>query len=452
MIEPYYADSMIRLFNCDVLEGLAQLPDESVHAVVTSPPYWSLRDYGVPGQLGLETTPGEYLEHMVAVFAEVRRVLRKDGVCWVNIGDSYAAGGTGGCSPKSTLHDGKGVADTEKLRQMKQETRQAPPGLKTKDLCLIPQRLSIALQADGWWVRSMIPWIKRSPMPESVTDRPTNALEYVLMLTKSARYYFDMQAVRIGFVDVRMGNPGGGGQWARDCPYPNRRIDQQSGLQRGVWNETGVHAGRAFRNSDLWFQSVDSPHGLVGIGDELVGLDVTSDPTKYAHFATYPRALVKPFVKCSTSEKGCCPNCGAGWRRVVEKGEQIACGHGDSKKYQKLGRSPSSVFRTGTASERQDNGFAPSCTCGCEEVVPATVLDLFSGSGTTLTVARDLGRRSVGIELSEPYAEMCVKYRILGAPYKPEDTPLDLREEAVPQARQLSMEEESDELLPMERR
>jgi len=320
-------------------------------------------------------------------------------------------------------------------------------GLKPKDLCLIPQRLAIALQEDGWWVRSMIPWVKRSPMPESVTDRPTNALEYILMLTKDSRYFFDMEAVRMGFADDRMGNPGGGGQWARDCPYPDRRMDQQSGLQRGIWNEDGKHTGRAFRNSDLWFASIAPPHGLVGMGDELVGLDVTSDPTKFAHFATFPRALVEPLVKCSTSEAGVCSKCGKQWTRRVEKttiGGIYKVGAKAVGHYGGQGTSTSTLGSILPHNQRAPKtntlGWTATCTCTAE-AVPATVVDPFAGSLTTLAVARDLGRRSVGIELSESYCEMGVKHRILGAPYKPESVPLALLEEPA-QTRQMRMEEE----------
>ena len=235
----YLSDSDFMLYNCDVLEGLAQLEDESVHCVVTSPPYWGLRDYGtgtweggdaecdhdqrrrerdpdskqatsngssrdglagretcrkcgarrVDNQLGLEPTPEAYIERMVEVFREVRRVLRKDGTCWLNIGDSYASGEVG-------RHDGYNPTGTSGKPFGERQHRRVNSGLKPKDLCMIPARLALALQADGWFLRSQIVWAKPNPMPESVTDRPTSAYEFVYLLTRSARYFYDAEAVR----------------------------------------------------------------------------------------------------------------------------------------------------------------------------------------------------------------------------------------------------------------
>jgi len=161
------------------------LRDESVQTVVTSPPYWGLRDYGITGQLGLERTPDEYVQHMVAVFREVWRVLKQDGTVWVNMGDSYTASGY-------SHHANTGGAQRENGGRL----RHAPRGMKPKDLVGIPWRLAFALQADGWYLRSDIIWAKPNPMPESVTDRPTKSHEYIFLLSKSARYYYDAGAIR----------------------------------------------------------------------------------------------------------------------------------------------------------------------------------------------------------------------------------------------------------------
>ena len=171
------------------------LADESVQCVVTSPPYWGLRDYGVPGQLGLEPTPGEYVARMVEVFREVRRVLRDDGVCWLNLGDTYAGGGNGGGG--SFAQDGIRRAEpgTDKNKAMRYGPRGAMDGLKPKDLVGIPWRVAFALQDDGWYLRAECIWHKPNPMPESVKDRPTKAHEQVFLLTKSARYFYDAEAV-----------------------------------------------------------------------------------------------------------------------------------------------------------------------------------------------------------------------------------------------------------------
>ena len=170
----------VRILQGDCRDVLKTLPDESVHCVVTSPPYWGLRDYGVAGQLGLESTPQEYVERMVAVFEEVRRVLRDDGTLWCNLGDSYTSGGRKERDPgQSKIHPAyDGDAFVDGLRPG------TPPGLKPKDLVGIPWRVAFALQADGWYLRQDIIWSKPNPMPESVTDRCTKAHEYIFLLAK----------------------------------------------------------------------------------------------------------------------------------------------------------------------------------------------------------------------------------------------------------------------------
>ena len=180
-----------------VLEGdsrtvLATLPEASVQCCVTSPPYFGLRDYGHNGQIGLEATTDDYVAEMVALFREVRRVLKDDGTLWLNLGDSYAGSGKG---PSQSL--------SAEARDMTHTMHTAfvPDGLKPKDLIGIPWRVAFALQADGWYLRSDIIWHKPNPMPESVTDRPTKAHEYVFLLTKSARYYYDAAAIAEPSID-----------------------------------------------------------------------------------------------------------------------------------------------------------------------------------------------------------------------------------------------------------
>ena len=164
----------------DCLAQLKTLPDASVQCCVTSPPYWGLRDYGVEGQLGLESTPDAYVQKMVQVFREVRRVLKDDGTCWVNLGDSYSAGSSNP-SPKHS---------TDNVGMVRRVGDLAP-----KNLVGIPWRVAFALQADGWYLRSDIIWAKPNPMPESVTDRPTKAHEYLFLLTKSERYFYDAKSI-----------------------------------------------------------------------------------------------------------------------------------------------------------------------------------------------------------------------------------------------------------------
>jgi site-specific DNA-methyltransferase (cytosine-N4-specific) len=210
------------LIHGHVLDVLPTLDAESVQCCVTSPPYWGLRDYGLPGvewpdgwtgQLGLEPTPELYVEHLVAVFREVRRVLRDDGVLWLNLGDSYMGGG--GYSPDAPSNQPSAARARGHYRPTYHENsvrvkpmRPICPNLKPKDLAGIPWRVAFALQADGWWLRSDIIWAKPNPMPESVTDRPTRAHEYIFLLTKSARYYYDADA--IAEPAVYAGREGGG--------------------------------------------------------------------------------------------------------------------------------------------------------------------------------------------------------------------------------------------------
>src|SRR5690606_20470253 len=178
------------IYSGDVIETLRSLPGGFVHTCVTSPPYWGLRDYGVEGQIGLEPTPEEYIEKMVEVFREVRRVLRDDGTLWLNLGDSYATKPCGGIGSNAK------VTATKKAIQ---KSAGIPQGLKPKDLVGIPWRVAFALQADGWYLRSDIIWHKPNAMPESVKDRPTKAHEYIFLLSKSPRYYYDADAIREPF-------------------------------------------------------------------------------------------------------------------------------------------------------------------------------------------------------------------------------------------------------------
>src|SRR5450830_1877568 len=176
----------------DVREQLRALPAESVHCVVTSPPYWGLRDYGVDGQIGLEATPAEFIEVMVDVFNETRRVLRADGTCWINMGDSYAS------KPNGPVGGGGHKGNNPHVAVRTAHARRSssiPQGFKHKDLCMMPHRLAIALQDAGWWVRQDNVWSKPNPMPESVRDRCTKSHEYIFLLTKSAQYYYDTDAI-----------------------------------------------------------------------------------------------------------------------------------------------------------------------------------------------------------------------------------------------------------------
>jgi DNA modification methylase len=352
---------------------------------VTSPPYWGLRDYGVEGQIGLEPTPEEYVEKMVEVFREVRRVLRDDGTLWLNLGDSYAnAGGAqqphrdscGGIGKKGT----RGTQPYHAAGGGFERPSALAGGLKPKDLVGIPWRVAFALQADGWYLRSDIIWSKPNPMPESVTDRPTKSHEYVFLLTKRARYFYDADA-------VREANIGAG--WERSHADRHGHGNGEIGASVRFGNNP---AGRNRRT--VW--------------------EIATQPTPEAHFATFPEALVEPCIKAGTSERGACPECGAPWRQVVEKGGGTtgASWHDHSNDL-KRGQvaPPSATFRD---YYRRDIGWQPSCTCGTEETMPCVVLDPFGGSGTVAKVARDLGRSSILIEINPEYVQIAKKRLRIG--------------------------------------
>lgn len=394
MLEPYYQDRCITILNADVREGLASLPDNSVHCVCTSPPYWGLRDYGIPGQLGLESTIQEYITNMVAIFDEVRRVLREDGTCWVNIGDSYAGswgnygGQNRGNGKQREIYTGSQVPNPayDQLEDWRPPTSNPQPGLKPKDLCLIPERLAISLQDAGWWIRSRICWAKKSPRPESVRDRPTSAWEHIWLLTKSSRYFYDAEAVRAplteGTID-RVKYGGGSGLSYGTNGERYARVDKV----------TANPAGRNQRN--FW----------------LLG----PEPFPQAHFATFPTEIPRRAILAGTSERGCCSECQAPWERVVEKTEQVANHKGSRFDIGKTGINGNGRTQPGSRYESTTTGWRSTCTHDAP-TVPCTVLDPFLGAGTTLLVASRLNRKGIGIELNPAYCQMSVDRITADAP------------------------------------
>jgi DNA modification methylase len=324
-----------QLYQGDALETLKQMEDESINCCVTSPPYWGLRDYGVDGQLGLEPTPDEYVAKMVEVFREVKRVLRKDGTLWLNLGDSYAGSwgnyaptGQGGQRPKNTerwqreAYEGK--ADWRPPTSNKLE------GLKPKDLVGIPWRVAFALQEDGWWLRSDIIWAKPNPMPESVQDRPTKAHEYIFLLSKSERYYYDTEAIREPMAkgSEKRGPVDFGGKKGRHYSPPSTDPNYRNGHEQ--W-------GRTY---DYRVSNAD------GNRNRRTVWTIATKPFSEAHFATFPPELPEICIKAGCPEGG-------------------------------------------------------------------TVLDPFAGAGTTLFVAEQLGRNSIGIELNPEYCEI-IRRRMAG--------------------------------------
>lgn len=430
-MKPYYKTKLGTLYHGDCLEIMQQLPEQSVQCCVTSPPYWRLRDYsgcdcgtkrykeetgqgeGTGGalnyrishdpncskcggtgkiknmdeQLGLEPTPEEYVQKLVEIFQEVRRVLRDDGTVWLNLGDSYnGSGGAGGDYAKGGLKEGQPKYPSKKISN-----------LKPKDLIGIPWRVAFALQADGWWLRQDIIWAKGcsgvytggAVMPESVTDRPTKAHEYIFLLSKSQKYFYDAEAVK----EASNGQTGKAANFARESKedlIPNQKhkqhrknrlstIDNGSRNRRSVWT-------------------------------------VSTRPYKGAHFAVFPPDLIKPCIKAGCPHK-ICTECGAPHIRVVKKNNPP--NDGKTKSHYKKGMAANRLaMKRQAARERGEEyvnkvktlSWQPTCTCNAE-ATPGTVLDPFFGSGTTGLVAQELGRKWIGIELNATYCDLA-KQRI----------------------------------------
>ncbi len=357
---------MLTVLTGDAIEQLRTLPSDSLQCCVTSPPYWGLRDYGHGEQIGLEKTPEEYVSNMVEVFRELRRVLRKDGTLWLNLGDSYAGSGKGAWDNKDGGQKEVYIPDADSPQAL---LPKIPPGLKPKDLCGIPWRVAFALQSDGWWLRQDIIWNKANCMPESVTDRCTKSHEYLFMLTKAARYYYDADAIK---------EPASESDWESRIGRANlnnkllpteelngirprvkytlnskQRRDSEGGPffknaedYGGKNGKTPVHKNSKQRGHSRRHDGFNDRWDQMEKSEQCSGMrnkrDVwTVAPANYpeAHFATYPPDLIKPCIMAGS--------------RV-----------GD------------------------------------------TVLDPFAGSGTTGMVALELGRKAVLIELNPKYCDL----------------------------------------------
>ena len=299
----------VRILLGDCREVLATLPAESVHCCVTSPPYFGLRDYGHAGQIGLEQTPAEYVEQMVAVFREVRRVLREDGTCWLNLGDSYANdakwGGSSGGKHVAALHGDTGIGRGK-----------VTTGLKPKDLIGIPWRVAFALQADGWYLRQDIIWHKPNPMPESVRDRCTKAHEYVFLLSKSERYWFDSEAMQ------EEAHPDSAARYERGRSDSHKYADGGPGNQSIARSFAGMAERQRSRRDR--FKRDDSKRAEV-IPGQTVGTHrpdreesgypthtrnkrsvwtIATKPFSEAHFATMAPELAETCIKAGCPEGG----------------------------------------------------------------------------------------------------------------------------------------------------
>lgn len=281
----------------DVLDRLRELPNESVQCVVTSPPYWNLRDYGMPGQIGLEATPDEWLARMVAVFAEVRRVLREDGTLWCNIGDAYASAWS--CSRRNIIGNESPSDDDRRINRL-------AGGLKEKDLIGLPWMLAFALRADGWYLRSDIVWAKPNPMPESVTDRPTKAHEYLFLLAKSQRYHYDAEAISeavTGGAHARAARytkmpdgwdtgRGGHGSFHRRGREKGRRVTLAPGVTpKSAPAGSGIKANESFHAATTQLVERRNKRSVWTIATQAF-----AEAHAEAHFATFPTALIEPCI------------------------------------------------------------------------------------------------------------------------------------------------------------
>jgi len=355
------------LYCGNVFDVLKKHDSNSVHCVITSPPYFGLRNYGTKlivwggdsscnhswaddgfckicnawkGELGLEPTPSLYVEHLVKVFREVKRILREDGTLWLNLGDSYA----GSVSRASS----GGRAGYGTKREV--VYNRISPGLKTKDLIGIPWRVAFALQADGWWLRSDCIWAKNNCMPSSIKDRPTVSHEYVFLLAKSSKYFYDSDAVREDNRDSYNGKRG---------TTKSRKKLQSSMRDFSSKDKMKQYATNGRNKRTVW--------------------NINIQPFPDAHFAVFPESLVVPCIKAGTSEKGCCPKCGAPLKRVkIKKNKKMT---GEEWKL--------------------------TCKCrGIKNTNPCIVVDPFCGSGTTGVVAKKLGRFFIGIDVLSEYVDM----------------------------------------------
>lgn len=276
----------------DCLTVLSTLPEQSVQCVVTSPPYWGLRDYGVPEQLGLEPSPCLYVERMIEVFTEVHRVLRTDGTLWLNLGDSYANDGKWGGETGGL----QAYLDDNNRKRVGREKRFT--GLKPKDLVGVPWRVAFALQAAGWYLRSDIIWSKPNPMPESVQDRPTKAHEYIFLLTKSERYYYNADAIREPFaestlLEIKQEYRGEG---VKD--YEAAGVQNPSDVKRRIINKLrsrNTRDGVDTRGGNQANGSMPTIGSTLGRNKRTVWT-VPTAPFPGAHFATFPEALIEPCI------------------------------------------------------------------------------------------------------------------------------------------------------------
>ena len=369
------------IYTGDCVEVLKSLPEKSVHCVVTSPPYWGLRKYGGdPGMIGMEPIFEEHLDNLLRVFKEVKRVLRDDGTFWLNYGDAYSGGGR---SQGSDLEGTK--QSTNRGSKESVPVGFAATGLSPKNLIMMPARIAMALQEDGWILRSEIIWAKNNPMPEPVTDRPTSMHEKIYLFSKSKKYFYDITATRVPHkpISLKRIEYGIKHNHTKDVGMKVPPLDTDR-----IGERFAPEGGRNLRN--VW--------------------NISTYSYKGAHFATFPPKLVEPCIKAGTSEMGCCVDCGTPWVREIKKGRITSTG-GSENESAKKNKSFKDRQDSGTklyAHEIITTGWKPSCDCEAE-TKPCVVMDPFGGSGTVGEVAAKHGRNSIIIEINDGYTDLAYK-------------------------------------------
>ena len=456
--------------NIDILQGncietLQKLDDKSINTCITSPPYWGLRNYNdEKKQLGMEDTPEEFVDNLVKVFREVKRVLRDDGTVWLNLGDSYAMSSIRGGNKKFSGNVG---AHNHYEKSIKKGKRKIPNGLKPKDLVGIPWRVALALQQDGWYLRQDIIWHKPNPMPESVKDRCTKAHEYIFLLSKNVKYYFDNEAIK------------------EDCITKSKQTSKKNThgkyetKENEAKNRQGIHSNRGDKlievrtklpmqkdlvdflrskttakilaNStdipltkiDHWFRYDETGFAYPTIEDwnkvkefiddwsnefnlmdealtyyelktdEVIHTNkknkrsvwtVSTKSFKGAHFATFPMDLIEPCVLAGCPEK-ICISCGKSYERVMQRPKQL-----EVERNKRSGQNDRKVGGVLDKYNREnppiDLGLQKQCNCETNETKAGTVLDPFGGSGTTGIVAANHNRHAVLCELNQEYIDL----------------------------------------------
>ena len=360
-------DPRYTIIEGDCIKQMDSLAEGCVQTCITSPPYFGLRDYGGgDDEIGQEDTVEGYVAKMVEVFRSVRRVLRDDGTVWLNLGDSYMSAKNCAPPPQTVANGNFRSMPTDFVPANRKDQK----GLKNKDLIGIPWRVAFALQADGWYLRQDIIWSKPNPMPESVEDRCTKSHEYIFLLSKSQKYYYDSDAIKE--------------------PAQNWGTRDRSEMRDGTTDPKLKHHGLKGKE---WEENPMKNKRSVWT--------VTTKPFKGAHFATFPKDLIEPCVLAGTSAHGCCSTCGAPWRRVVEKTGEFqrrwSTNNADGSPYNSQGSMQNTYSTT---------GWEPTCKCADASVVPCAVLDPFTGSGTTCVVALNHNCRFIGTELNPDYIKI----------------------------------------------